>query len=366
MQDRSTMASLGPIAPPACNTGVRNTEEGKVIDSADYIGLTLPDDCPQEFIGDLFGVREWAALDVAGLGYKLCKQSGNIRWYSDGLPGMGNHFVLSGDACRELEADKIVTNWQVWNALALAYGAKVSRYDLARDDKAGILDLGELERCCDVGAVATKARKWHPAGDRAFGGGRLGYTLAIGSRQSETYLRLYDKALEQGVEGHWVRAELELKGDRAQAAFELVARQGLAVLPGLLARFVEFKARPGRDGENKARVPILPAWSTFLEAASKIKLAVQKKVRTVSSLVHYLEKQWAPSIATIMHAMGGDTAWFNEIAQAGDKRMRDVHYALLAPEPEPSRRDDFIERAAALLRGLDSALKAPEYPPHLT
>jgi len=44
---------------------------------------------------------------------------------------------------------------------------------------------------------------------------RTGATFTVGARSSEKYLRIYDKAGEQGVRGDWVRVEIELKGDAA-------------------------------------------------------------------------------------------------------------------------------------------------------
>lgn len=43
-----------------------------------------------------------------------------------------------------------------------------------------------------------------------------GETLYIGSRQSDKFLRIYNKAAEQAVPGDWIRVELEIKGDMAR------------------------------------------------------------------------------------------------------------------------------------------------------
>lgn len=44
-----------------------------------------------------------------------------------------------------------------------------------------------------------------------------GQTLYVGSRQSDKFLRIYDKAAEMSIPGDWVRVELEVKGDTARA-----------------------------------------------------------------------------------------------------------------------------------------------------
>lgn len=44
---------------------------------------------------------------------------------------------------------------------------------------------------------------------------RSGDTLTIGSRHSEKYMRIYDKAAQQGLDNDWVRLEVETKGSIA-------------------------------------------------------------------------------------------------------------------------------------------------------
>lgn len=45
-----------------------------------------------------------------------------------------------------------------------------------------------------------------------------GFTQYIGKKTSETYTRIYDKAVEQGVEYPWTRIETVYQGERAEAA----------------------------------------------------------------------------------------------------------------------------------------------------
>ena len=74
--------------------------------------------------------------------------------------------------------------------------------------------------------------------------------VTIGSRQSETYLRVYDKRMEAAgkgntVEGPWVRWELEFKKDRAQLCIDLFAHLSLdewrAFTVGLLKSCISFR-----------------------------------------------------------------------------------------------------------------------------
>lgn len=52
-------------------------------------------------------------------------------------------------------------------------------------------------------------------------------TLYVGSRKSERFWRVYDKAAEQGLVGPLYRIEVELKGNRARQAQPCLADRGL-------------------------------------------------------------------------------------------------------------------------------------------
>lgn len=64
-----------------------------------------------------------------------------------------------------------------------------------------------------------------------------GDTFTLGSRQSNKYLRVYDKAAEQGLSEDWIRVELEYKGDTAPTALKL-ARNGAHNCVGDLVGFL--------------------------------------------------------------------------------------------------------------------------------
>ncbi|EDP8671257.1 hypothetical protein FVG15_10310 [Salmonella bongori] len=123
------------------------------------------------------------------------------------------HVQLSGVGCRHLFMN--ITPYLLWNTLKGLGVTRLSRVDLCFDDFTG--NFGT--------AYALTAYK-----DRAFltgKGGRVqeldvrrplageslkGDTVYIGKRKSCIYWRIYDKALEQKIEGvSWYRSEVELK-----------------------------------------------------------------------------------------------------------------------------------------------------------
>lgn len=93
--------------------------------------------------------------------------------------------------------------------------ARFTRLDFAFD----FTDEGETmealvilarEYLKDVQTAAFFVRHGRPSG------------FTVGSRQSDIFVRVYDKALEQGKDYRWIRAEVEVKGDRVAQFGETV------------------------------------------------------------------------------------------------------------------------------------------------
>lgn len=125
---------------------------------------------------------------------------------------MGVHLAFGGRALRSLSEGGIeavsLLDWM------LKEGGKVTRLDLAIDVFDTPIDPIALAQSERVKEAPGSARKWSfVKGDDG------GCTAYIGSRKSERFLRIYDKAAEQKLEGkNWTRFELELKSDAARAA----------------------------------------------------------------------------------------------------------------------------------------------------
>ncbi len=127
-------------------------------------------------------------------------------------PEMGVHLSMTGRALKSLAEGGVssttVLDW------SLAEGAKMTRIDLAIDVFDVAIDIAALKnvaRVSNAPGSAKKMRLWQDEGE--------GCTLYIGARSSEKFLRIYDKAAEQGLKDRpWVRFELELKGQAARTA----------------------------------------------------------------------------------------------------------------------------------------------------
>lgn len=106
-------------------------------------------------------------------------------------------------------------------AQLLRLGGKVRRMDIAFDDRRGVLPIDTIRDAWTQGKAVTHFRRMRTIEDYGRGGNRTAYGVNFGSRSSSSYLRVYDKSLEQAggtgeLAGH-VRYELELKNDEAHA-----------------------------------------------------------------------------------------------------------------------------------------------------
>ncbi len=94
----------------------------------------------------------------------------------------------------------------LFQLLASTDGANVSRLDIACDDRAGYLSMDDVPG--KVQANEVNSRMTARSAVVSFNGTRRnGATAYIGAASSDFRVRIYDKALEQGTDGHWVRVE---------------------------------------------------------------------------------------------------------------------------------------------------------------
>jgi phage replication initiation protein len=134
-----------------------------------------------------------------------------VRMYSNhGRPDMGLHFVISGASLRDFAANGR-TSRELLRRIVHG-GGKVSRLDFAKD---AYLEGIDLRR---IGSLAV--RKYYTGYAQSANvvqGSEGGYTLYVGSRHSERFIRIYDKSAEQHLATDWIRAEIETKGAVAKA-----------------------------------------------------------------------------------------------------------------------------------------------------
>lgn len=158
-------------------------------------------------------MRAWSVQQARfGYSFAMAHPFGHYVMSNPARPEMGVHLAFTGRALHELaEGEVPAVKMLKW---ALDQNARPTRIDLAIDVFDVEIDPQALAQSPRVKTAPGSARKWS-----FVKGHDKGCTAYVGSRKSDKFLRIYDKAAEQGIEGGlWTRFELELKGDAARAA----------------------------------------------------------------------------------------------------------------------------------------------------
>lgn len=165
-------------------------------------------------LGKVLGLGTWASdVNTTGMhGYNAGKELETglrVMWHTEN-DSMGVHFSLSG-ACLRYYETKNLDGYSILKLIDKFKG-RTSRIDLAID----IVDSDLTEKNIIRENLLPYKGKGRTPKFVTLLGDKGSWTVYIGSRSSEKFLRIYDKAKEQGdYVGSRVRVELEIKGDTA-------------------------------------------------------------------------------------------------------------------------------------------------------
>lgn len=249
---------------------------------------------------------------------------GVLAWCSDGDKGLVEGVLLDvSGLCLAWLGDRV---GDLIDACLVA-GGRVTRWDFALDDREGVITYERVAAARDEGRVVGRYRvEGYVESIRA---GRRGVTFSWGSRSSPFYVRLYDKAAERGVEGHWWRFECECKGALADALVRGFALEGESVPIGEVNRRIRFVDRNDGDG-NRWRWAVADWWREFLGSVEKGGRLVAGEVsRSLEKWQGWVDRQVAPVLAVLYTAEGGDIAYLLRLLAAGRDRWRARHKWVL-------------------------------------
>ena len=157
---------------------------------------------------------------------------------------------------------------------------------------------------------------------------RSGSTVYIGAPSSDFRIRIYDKALEEGVEGHWVRVELVMRQKNANAFIEqAVSAPSIGKLAAQVVNdklsFIE------RDDSNITRCTVCDWWREFVDELEAVRLVARCVVQhSVERIENWVDAQIGPSLAIITRTLGWPHLF--EIAHTAVSRLSQKQSALIA------------------------------------
>lgn len=237
-----------------------------------------------------FPLKAWTQT-VARFGYSVCfvHPLGHSVMANYSRPEMGVHLSFGGRALTAItEGGHPATKMLDW---CLKQGAKITRIDLAIDVFGLEIDQVTMAQSPRIEAYPGSAKKWSTV--RGHDGGCTAY---IGSRKSEKFMRIYDKAAEQKRSDiQWTRFELELKGDAAKAAAFQMGEMTDTERPAFIKGLMRALFNPN-DNQYQA-----------IMDAEAVELKTQKD--TKDNTLDWLLNTVAKSIANTMHRRSDIDVW---------------------------------------------------------
>ena len=138
-------------------------------------------------------------------------------------------------------------------------------------------------------------------------------------------VRIYNKALEQGVDFPWFRVEIVLKKDRITMAVPFLRQNVSYAFAGILTNY--FRPLQSLKGQ-KCRSPTANYWVKFLGDIEKITLYSCPECKTIEDKYSWVVNQVEPTIALLSTAFEGDE-WLKAVVANGKKRLKEKELRLL-------------------------------------
>ena len=313
-----------------------------------WFRFTVPDSSAEEMIARVGG--EWIKDKKGFLGYRQ-------GWLSrGGSGGLGRIGTAASWAPREVHVDlsqELISDWtyQKFHDVATWVFEKqghFGRIDVALDDRNGVIDVDRIYQSVKAGNCVSHFRQSRLISGLDVGSGLdTGQTLCMGSRQSDTYLRIYDKAAEQRakekpVEGTWIRWEMEWKSERADAVG--MALSGLdqdsfqKYIVGVFRSALDFRdCTRADDPKDRYYAPLLDWWKILTEGMQRARLEIAKSVQKIEDVKRWAEKSLAPMLGLLCAHPEAGEKWLVGIIVEGVERWGSKQLGLLASGQEARR-----------------------------
>ena len=319
----------------------------------DWLSFSTRKFKPDEIM-DLIGMRDcpWEIL-TSGNGYTHRHHFGgvSISFVDGDMSHVGGFYLLdmSGQGCRTFETyghgdyDKIfhLVRTQEGKPKAMQ-DHRLTRLDVAFDDMTGIFSIDQICDKTRLEEFVSRIQRYESIY------GSNGNSVNFGSKGSNVFIRIYDKARERGFTNglHWVRCELQLRKENACGFVCKLADHLLSELYcGVLKNYLSFR-EPNENDSNKRRWEESPWWSDFLNNARSISIAEKPGVvYNLSACEKYVLTQPVGSIKTLIKIYGEES--FIEMIRSAPAPKNPKYNRLVAQvEHERARRESIAGNVA--------------------
>lgn len=255
-----------------------------------------------------------------GFQHKVSYGSVHVHFNDEDFQGSTRGFVwleMSGQGCRTFETYGNGDFEMLFKLVLDEFGKpphekkiRPKRIDIAFDDMTGILDINEIYRHTYELNYVSRLRESECHVKN--GNNTRGLSVDFGSKSSNVFVRIYDKAAERGFSPeevpHWVRCELQLKDENAGGFLALSSEKGMnTVYKGVLKNYLSFREYDETD-TNKRRWEECTWWTEFLENA--VPLSVWQKpgvtYNEFNRTEYYILSQPIGGIQTLIKCYGAE------------------------------------------------------------
>ena len=314
----------------------------------DWLTFSVKEQNPNTVIQDYLGLEPDLFQDTGYglLGYnKVLRFSDICVCYepreNDYFRDMGVCVSMSGNGCRTFETmsklkfegarDKqgleSIAFPVLFQLLAADETAHISRIDIACDEKDGTLDMDAIVKKVQSNEVNSRMTMRRVVVGYN-GSQRDGTTVYIGAPSSDFRVRIYDKALEEGVDGHWIRVELVMRGKNANAFVSQVVNT--RTVGKLAAQVINDKfSFIDRDDSNITRCSVCPWWLSFVDELEAVRLVAREVIQhSVEQIDNWVINQVGPSLAVLYRTLGWPHLF--ELARDAGRRLSDKQQSLIS------------------------------------
>lgn len=322
----------------------------------DYLSFTVKNDSEDELVGLAKELHVFLEKFCDQYGHPLNKYIGGHLYtkgymsfdgfrtfYGGSDTGHTCLFQFSGSACILLDR-YFEGGLRAFLMYILKYTPKITRIDLAADE------IGEEDISNDYclypdvldyyprhGLCTGSARKFNPvpSGYDSYGKMLPGFTFYAGSRGSDGFMRIYDKKAERDINGpgHWMRCELELRGDKAREVYVLLTScedfqsKIKEIYEGTcldLCRFINERK------SNVTRSETSEWWTTFLDGCEVgFKFTNPQEYKTIDKLMQWVDHSVLGALKVIYETYGFEYLYrrMNEFVKDG--RLSATHMNMI-------------------------------------
>lgn len=312
----------------------------------DWIEFTCLEDCEELKEEEKKKIEAWGfdfskfkSMDKGLLGYKKRLWHDYTQILYHGNTGMRTHIILSGKGVRSYELHAPAED--LIRTLA-SEDVSFTRIDLALDIKDGSIRFTELLQYLNANNVVTRFKKYKYIVEKEInedGQTVLGESVYFGSKASNIFIRIYDKAKQLEQSGEWIRIEICYKADHANAlalyiAHQLTDRTGELKTVGqlfaeTLQNYLRFVEPSGAD-TNKRRWKTASFWQNIITSSERLKLSFKGIEIDPEKSEEWIRSQVAPTLAFLNQYWGGDMKKVEKIITGAEERIPEKYMRILA------------------------------------